>query len=124
LKWLITVALAGLLQACTASPPSPTLVNAVTVTATGSTTLQVGSSTQLVAIASTFGGVSADVTSLAAWVSQNSAIATVGGAGLVTGLATGTVSVSAQYGGVTGTLRNIRALFYPPEPACELVRCS
>jgi trimeric autotransporter adhesin len=71
----------------------------------GTTTVTRGATTQLTATATLADGSQRIVTSLAAWESLNTDIATVSSNGLVTTLSTaGTATIAATYMGVTGTV--------------------
>ncbi len=71
------------------------------ITITGTTSVQVGSTTQLTATAYTSTGDPVAVTFT--WASDNAAVATVDASGLVTGVSAGTTNISASAKNVTGT---------------------
>jgi len=73
-----------------------------TISITGSSSINVAGTSQLVATAYTATGIVVSVTFT--WASSNTAVATVSSTGLVTGVAEGTANITAIAKGVTGTL--------------------
>lgn len=82
-------------------------VTIVSITVTGSSTLNAGSSSNYSASAIYSDGTSADVTSQVTWSVNNSSNASIndstGSKGILTTIAAGSVNVQATLGGVTGT---------------------
>ena len=88
----------------TAPTPPPATPSVTRLTISGSaTTATAGQSRTLVATAVLSDGTSVTVTTLAAWTSSNTTVATVTPAGAVSFLAAGGVDIRAAYQGVTGT---------------------
>ena len=75
-----------------------------TATPNASTSVAVGGSLSLQALASFSQGPSQDVSAQAVWVSDNPAVATVN-QGVVTGVSAGHASISASFGGKNGSLQ-------------------
>src|SRR5882724_10548370 len=107
-KAFVGVALFGLLNACSGSNHSVSL-QSIDVTPSAASAAA-GSATQLTATGMFSDGSHADITYLVTWTSSNTAVATVGTAGMVTGVAVGSTTVSAAVQGVTGnTTYNVTA---------------
>ena len=70
----------------------------------GGTPPAVGSASQFTALAVLPDGSSQTVTSQAAWLSSNTAVATVSSSGMVTAVSSGPVEISATYGKTKGSL--------------------
>ncbi len=87
------------------TPASPSL-SAITLTGYSGTPLNRRDQTvQLTATARYSDGATRDVTATAAWRSDNAAVATVSGSGLVTAVGDGEATVVAELQGVAGTVR-------------------
>jgi trimeric autotransporter adhesin len=75
----------------------------VSSVAVNGTVPAIGSTSQFTSTATFSDGTTQDVTSTAAWVSFNAAVARVSSSGVVTAVATGTAVVKATYQGSSGT---------------------
>jgi len=98
----LPVAVAGVcLSACNNS----TAVSATTLSSLSVTGAvpAIGSTSQYICTVTFSDSTTKDVTSLATWVSFNTAVATVSSSGVVTAVATGTAVVKATYHGSSGT---------------------
>lgn len=82
----------------TVSAPTPEAPTVIGLTISGTTSIQVGQTTQLQATAQFSNGTSQNVTATAAWTSSATNVATVSG-GLVSGQAAGTAPIQAAYQG-------------------------
>ena len=83
-------------------PSTPVTVSSVAVTGTNSFT-EKNATAQLTATATLSNGTTENRTSTATWASDNTNVAAVSGAGVVTANATGDASISATVSGVRGT---------------------
>jgi len=101
----------GSSQPTAAPTPAPGPASSVaSITVSGSTP-SIGQAAQFTAVALLSDGTTQSVTSLAAWQSSNTAIATVSSSGTVTGVAAGEVDISATYQSQTGRIRAAVAAF-------------
>jgi hypothetical protein len=98
------------------TPGAPTVVG---LSITGNTSIQIGQSTQLQAVAQLSDGSSQTVTPAAAWSSSATNVATVSG-GLVTGQAAGTSVIGAAYSGRTAQTTMTVTPSGPPAPTKQL----
>ena len=103
---MLSVPLAGCGSSTPSSPPPPPPPAAPTITGvqvTGfSAALKPGETLQLAATATLSNGTSETVTSQASWRSENTNVAMVSAAGLVTAITAGTTEVRASYQNVSG----------------------
>jgi hypothetical protein len=115
---LVAVARCG--GGSTPAAPSPPPPPAPTATAVGITgvpeSLVPGETAQLTATASLTVGPSQVITNQAAWRSENTDVATVSPAGLLTGVGTGSAEIRASYQGVTGATSVVIRAAAPPAP--------
>ena len=96
------VAVAGLsLSACNSMPAAATTISSVVVSGT---VPAIGSTSQFTCTVTFSDSTTKDVTSMATWVSFNTAVATVSSTGVVTAVATGTSVLEATYQNIAGTL--------------------
>lgn len=89
---------------CTNPPCGPTQPTVTSLSIQGVTSVPVGQTSQLTAIASLSNGTSQNVTGSSSWSSGDGGIAPVNGTGLVTGAAQGTTPISATYGGASASV--------------------
>jgi hypothetical protein len=89
----------------TKSPVSPTMATGTPTSLAVTSSAPGAGGVQLTATATLSDGSSRNVTAASAWVSSNTALATVSDAGLVTVLGTGDVDFRATYQTVAGSLR-------------------
>lgn len=99
-SFVIAVGLAVVLVGCKSAASPSAMVSSITVTGVAPT---VGSTSQFRATALMPDGTTQDVTSLATWLSSNTADASVSAAGVVTGVADGFENISATYQNTTGS---------------------
>jgi hypothetical protein len=101
----------GIAAGCGSSPSGPTPVPGpgsspspvvTSVSVEGASSAEPGEPQQLRAMAQMSDGAARDVSTQAAWLSSDPAVATVSATGLVTPLKTGTTDVAASYQGHTG----------------------
>lgn len=112
-RWLsravLALALAGLVCGCGGgstnlpTAPAPIQVSAVIVTG-WLTTLRVGETAQLTAVAAFSDGSSRDVSGEASWQSSNATVVAVSTGGAMAAVSAGTVEIRATFQGATGTL--------------------
>jgi uncharacterized protein YjdB len=104
LSHLLVVSLTA--SACSGSStttPTGTLASQLSVSLAGTGFLVPGQASQLTATETLSGGTTQDVTTMSAWQSSNSSVATVSSTGLVTAVATGAATITATYQGTAGT---------------------
>lgn len=92
------------------TPGAPTVVG---LSITGNTSIQIGQSTQLQAVAQLSDGSAQTVTTAAAWSSSATNVATVAG-GLVTGQSAGTAPIQASYQGKVASAGVVVSSGVPP----------
>ena len=97
----LPVAVAGLsLSACHSTPAAATTITSIAVSGSAPA---IGSTSQFTATVTFSDNTTQDVTSMATWVSYNTAVATVSSTGVVTAVAAGTSVLEATYQTVAGT---------------------
>jgi hypothetical protein len=99
-----------------------TSINIIPATATVSTLNQ---TTQFIAIGSTAGGVSVDLTNFVTWTSSNASVASITASGLATAFQSGSTTISAVFQNTDGTAGSGTAVFTvapssSPEPLVSL----
>jgi hypothetical protein len=99
------------------NPPPPATQTGLAIQ--GVTSVNVGQTSQLQAIASFSDGTTRNVTGESQWSSGDAGIASVNGTGLVTGVAGGQTPVSAAFGGQTATVGFTVSSGPPPAPSAN-----
>ncbi len=97
----------------TVSPNTPGAPTVVGLSITGNTSIQIGQSTQLQAVAQLSDGSAQTVTTAAAWSSSATNVATISG-GLVTGQSAGTAPIQASYQGKVASAGVVVSSGLPP----------
>ena len=101
LALILSVAVAGLaLAACSSTPAAATTISGLALTGT---VPAIGSTSQYTSTVTYSDNTTHDVTTMATWVSFNTAVATVSSTGVVTAIAPGTSVLKAIYQGSAGT---------------------
>ena len=99
----ISIFLVGILSSCLDSANTNTpVLQSITVPAV-TQVLVINSTYQFTAIGNYSDGSTLDVSALAKWSSDNTAIATVNSSGLVTGVAVGNATITATLGSISGS---------------------
>lgn len=105
-RLVLFVALTSFACGCSSAPttPTPTQITVRSVTVSGNASFTDGGQTsQFTATAMLSNGLMQDQTRAAAWLSSNTAVATIDRTGLVTSIRNGQTQISATYQSVSGT---------------------
>jgi Bacterial Ig-like domain (group 2) len=103
--------------ACSSSKTTTTftgtpVLTSIAVTPAPPPSLSKGHTQQFKAVGTYSNGTTADVTSLVAWVSDNTAAATIDNSGLATGVEAGIVHITASLDGVTSATQTLVVVSY------------
>lgn len=104
-----TAAMLFAVVACGNNPTGPsagggsTIATLTSVTVTGASSVTLGQTEQLKAVANKSDGTQQDVTSQATWQSSDTSIASVSSTGVLSTIKTGSVTVTASYSGKSGS---------------------